>query len=88
MKGGHIWAHQRGLGEAHRPLVTQLAPILAPFCHLPSSTLPQGNGSPLQWDSGESRGQRSLEGYGLWGCKESGHDLATEQQRPFPRVSW
>ena len=71
MKGGHIWVHQRGLGETHCPLVTQLVPILAPFCHLPGSTLPQGNGSALQWDSEESHGQRSLEGYGLWGCKES-----------------
>ena len=29
----------------------------------------------LAW---ESHGQRSLGGYGLWGCKRFGHDLATK----------
>lgn len=29
MKGGHLWEHQRGLGKAHCPLVTQLVPILS-----------------------------------------------------------
>ena len=26
-------------------------------------------------------GQRSLEGYSLWGCKRVEHDLATKQQQ-------
>jgi len=29
-----------------------------------------GQGNPLQC-SGEARGQRSLAGYSLWGCKDS-----------------
>ena len=28
---------------------------------------------------GESYGQRSLAGYGPWGCKSAGHDLETKQ---------
>ena len=39
--------------------------------------------------SGKFQGQRSLEGYSLWGCKRVGHDLVTKQQhmsREF--VSW
>ena len=32
----------------------------------------EGNGNPLQHSChGEFQGQRSLAGYGLWGCKES-----------------
>ena len=31
--------------------------------------------------TGESRGQRSLVGYSLWGHKRGGHDLETQQQR-------
>ena len=30
----------------------------------------EGNGNPLQCSPGESRGQRSLAGHNLWGCKE------------------
>ena len=30
---------------------------------------------------GKSHGQRSLAGYGPWGCKRVGHDLATKQQQ-------
>ena len=28
-------------------------------------------------------GQRSLEGYSLWGCKRVEHDLATKQQQQY-----
>jgi len=32
----------------------------------------EGNGNPLQYFlPGEAHGQRSLAGYGPWGCKES-----------------
>ena len=30
---------------------------------------------------GESHGQKSLAGYSPWGCKQSGHDLATKPQQ-------
>ena len=30
---------------------------------------------------GKSHGQRSLVGYSPWGCKESGHDLATKHKQ-------
>ena len=29
------------------------------------------NGNPLQYSVGKSHGQRNLEGYSPWGCKES-----------------
>ena len=41
--------------------------------------------------SGESHGQRSLEGYSLWGCKRVRHDLATSQQQKKERwlnIQW
>ena len=35
----------------------------------------EGNGHPLQYSAlGNPPGQRSLEGYSLWGCKESDID--------------
>ena len=40
------------------------------------------NGNPLQYSCLEkSHGQRSWAGYGLWGHKRVGHDLATKQQQ-------
>ena len=49
----------------------------------------EGNGNPLQFLSGKSQGQRSLEGYSPWGHKRIRHSWATEQllsYTTFPRI--
>ena len=44
-------------------------------------SLEEGHGNPLQFLPGESQGQRSLEGYSLWGRKEVDTTEATEHAR-------
>ena len=47
-------------------------------------SLGKGHGNPLQYSClGKSHGQRSLEGYNLWGCNRVRHDLVTKQQNVF-----
>ena len=39
------------------------------------------NGHEFEQTLGDSKGQGSLACCSLWGCKEVGHDLVTEQQQ-------
>ena len=46
----------------------------------------QLNGHEFEQTTGVSEGQGILECWSSWGCKESGHDLATEQKQEMK--SW
>ena len=48
----------------------------------------EGNGNPTPvFLPGKSHGQRSLVGYGPWGCKRVGHDSGTKQQQSTRALS-